>query len=280
MKNCKSLCASVIVLSGLLISAAKSDKEAPVGYKNTPFLPDGKWRVHDINRPQPPVVKPGESTGKAPSDGVVLFNGTDLSQWLGRDKAKGKGKNKKPGKIREARWKVKDGYMEANGTGSIWTKEAFGSCQLHVEWAAPEKVVGSSQKRGNSGIFLMKLYEVQILDSYNNRTYADGSAGSIYAQRPPLVNASRAPGKWQTYDIIFEAPLFKGNKLVTPAFITLIYNGIVVQHRTELLGRATHKKLSSYKPHPEKMPLQLQDHKNPIRFRNIWIRPFKPYDGQ
>jgi len=221
--------------------------------------------MYDENQPQPPVVEPGTAStpdrvGKAPSDAIILFDGKDLSQWVDR-----KGNTPK--------WKVENGYMETvRGTGQITTKQAFGSCQLHVEWATPTEVVGESQGRGNSGVFLMNLYEVQVLDSYNNRTYPAGSAAAVYAQSPPMVNASRAPGVWQTYDIVFHRPIFKDGKVVKPATITVFHNGVLVQDNYEIMGPTDFKKVPEYREHPDKMPLGLQDHRNPVRFRNIWIR--------
>jgi hypothetical protein len=163
-------------------------------------------------------------------------------------------------------------------TGDIITREKFGDCQLHVEWAAPNPPRGEDQDRGNSGVYLMGLYEVQVLDSYNAKTYPDGQAAAIYGQFPPLVNASRKPGDWQIYDIIFTAPRFKDNALMTPAFVTVIHNGVVVHNHKALIGATVHRALARYTPHPEKAPLQLQDHSHPVRYRNIWIRPLTGYD--
>jgi hypothetical protein len=252
-----------------LCGAADSKKPAPVGYTDTPQLPSG-WRVHDIDRPQPAVVTPGDKPGAPPSDAIVLFDGTDLSNWVGT-----KQDNQKKGKYNpkgEALWKVGNGYMECTPTGDIFTKQAFGDCQLHVEWQTENPPKGDSQGRGNSGVFLMGLYETQVLDCYENRTYADGGAGCVYGQTPPLVNACRKPGEWQVYDIIFQAPRFDGDKLVSPAYITTFLNGVLVQNHTEILGPTNHKKLPVYKPHAAKLPIKLQDHNNSTRFRNIWIR--------
>jgi hypothetical protein len=222
-----------------------------------------KWKIHDPERPMPPVVDPGPA-GKpmpAPSDAVVLFDGKDLSQWTD---AKGQ----------PARWKVEDGYMEVVAkTGAIQTKQKFGDCQLHVEWASPVVVKGESQERGNSGVFLMNIYEVQILDCYNNKTYADGMTAALYGQYPPLVNACRPPGEWQTYDIVFHRPHFDGKGQVTsPARFTVFHNGILVHDNVELTGPTAHKARPPYKAHADKLPISLQDHGNPIRFRNIWVR--------
>ena len=237
-----------------------------VGYNDTPEIPGGTWRVHDGDRPQPRVVTPGGAAGSPPSDAVVLFDGSDLDQWTGRDG-------------NAAAWKVENGYMEVNGTGDISTRAHFGDCQLHLEWATPEEVAGDSQGRGNSGVFLLGLYEIQVLDSFDNRTYADGSASAIYGQYPPLVNASRGPGAWQSYDIVFEAPAWDGDRLVRGAHITVIHNGIVVHNRQEAVGPTGHRDLANYDtPHAVTGPLELQDHGNPVRFRNIWIRRLTAYD--
>ncbi|RKY61375.1 MAG: DUF1080 domain-containing protein [Candidatus Latescibacterota bacterium] len=241
--------------------------DGKLGYDDTPFLPGSKYRVHDADRPHPRVVVPGAKPGDPPSDAIVLFDGTDLSGWI----------SVKDGG--EAKWKVEDGYMEVvPGTGNIRTKEEFGDCQLHIEWAAPAEVRGESQGRGNSGVFLMGLYEIQVLDCYENPTYADGWTAAIYGQYPPLVSACRKPGEWQTYDIIWEAPRFEGDKLVRPAYLTLIHNGVVVHNHTALFGRTGHKRMPSYQPHPPIGPLMLQDHGDPVRFRNIWYRVLTDYD--
>jgi len=227
------------------------------------------WKIHDPNRPLPPVIDPGtastpDTPGRAPSDAVVLFDGKDLSKWTGKEG--------KP-----AKWKVENGYMEVvPGTGYLFTRAAFGDCQLHVEFAEPLPATGESQDRGNSGVFLMGLYEVQVLDSYQNKTYADGQAAAVYGQYPPLVNASRPPGEWQAYDIIFHGPRFtKDAKLLHPAHVTVFHNGVLVQDNVILTGPTAHGKRPPYKPQPEKLPLALQDHGDPVRYRNIWIRELK-----
>lgn len=236
------------------------------GYQDTPIVPGTSYTVHDGTRPQPPIVRPPtsstpEQAGSPPSDAVVLFDGTDLSGW--QTLAGG-----------EANWKVENGYVEvAPRTGDIQTREHFGDCQLHLEWAAPAIVKGESQGRGNSGVFLMGLYEIQVLDCYENPTYADGTTGAIYGQVPPLVNACRAPGEWQSYDIIWAGPRFEGETLVRPASVTVLLNGVVVQHNTELQGPTQHKQVAAYVPHSTAGPLKLQDHGDLVRFRNIWYRP-------
>ena len=224
-----------------------------------------RWAVHDKARPQPAIVTPGaESTqnkaGTAPSDAIVLFDGTDLSQW--------ESTNGGP-----AKWKVENGYMEAvKKTGSVRTKQSFGDCQLHVEWAPPSVVKGKGQGRGNSGVYLMEKYEGQVLDSYDNPPYPDGQAASIYGQSPPMVNVSRGPGQWQSFDIIFRRPVFKGDKVIRPATVTVLHNDVLVQDHWIIKGTTLHKRKAAYKPHPDKLPIALQNHHNPIRYRNIWIR--------
>ena len=211
---------------------------------------------------EPQVVTPGISNS-APSDAKVLFDGKDLSQWKGGDK-----------------WIIKDGYAISKG-GAIDSKESFGDCQLHLEFASPSEVKGNGQGRGNSGVYLMGKYEVQILDSYENKTYFDGQCASIYKQRPPMVNVCRKPGEWQTYDIIFTAPRFgKDNKLEKPGYITVIQNGIVVQNHLELQGGTSYVSPPSYSSHPARLPLHIQFHGNPVRFRNIWIREIKEMVGK
>ena len=243
-----------------------------IGYTDTPFIPGSKYRVHDSERPQPRVVTPGTAgtptrPGAAPSDAIVLFDGASLEGWVHvRDD-------------RPAEWRLGKGWMQVKPkTGDIRSRAAFGSCQLHVEFRAPARIKGESQGRGNSGVFLMGLYEVQVLDCYQNPTYADGATGAMYGQFPPLVNACRAPGAWSSYDIIWEAPAFDGERLVRPAFITVLLNGIVLHHRVELQGPTQHRRTAAYAPHPAVGPLHLQDHGDLVRFRNIWYRELKGYD--
>jgi hypothetical protein len=232
-----------------------------------PQQPWSNYRVHDMTRPKPPVVEsapaPAEPV-KPPSDAIVLFDGKDLSKW--EADAKGGG---------EPTWKVEDGVLTVSGKGGIRTKESFGDAQLHIEWATPTPPKGTSQGRGNSGIFMMGLYETQVLDNYKADTYADGQAGSVYGQYPPLVNVCRPPGEWQTYDLIFKKATYKDGKLDRPARITTIQNGVVVQADTEYFGPTIHLKVAKYpeKPLPDAAPLSLQNHGNPVRYRNIWIRP-------
>ncbi len=237
----RSIISAVAVAAALLLSSmlyAQRLKE---------YLSGIKW-------PEVKVVDPGDP-GAQPGDAIVLFDGKDMSQWVDGDA-----------------WKVQDGYVITT-KHDIHTKQAFGDCQLHVEWATPEEVKGSGQGRGNSGVFLMSLYELQVLDSYDNSTYPDGQAGAIYKQQPPLVNVCRKPGEWQTYDVVFSAPQFDDQgKLAKPAYITVLQNGVLVQNHFELQGATSFTEAPKYTAHPAKIPLLLQYHKNNVRFRNIWIR--------
>lgn len=223
-----------------------------------------RWPQHSMDRPPPPVVSPAPlaAPGAPPSDAVVLFAGRDLSQWVGDSG-------------QAAAWKVENGYAEiAPESGNIHTRRGFGDCQLHVEWMAPVPPRGEGQERGNSGVYLMSRYEVQVLDSYDNRTYADGQAASVYGQYPPLANASRAPGEWQSYDIVFHRPRFDAQgKVLSPARLTVIHNGILVQDDVELSGPTANQRRPPYAAHADELPLLLQNHGNPVRYRNIWIRP-------
>jgi len=261
MRRCPALVTALLSLLILPLAGLAQDKAPPLGYSNTPKLPHADWKVHDIDRPMPTRVLPGLKPTQPPADAIVLFDGTDLSHFNGKDGAA-------PG------WKVENGYVEVIKGGDIYTKESFGSCQLHVEWRSPTPVASSSQKRGNSGIFLMGRYEVQVLDCHDNKTYADGHAGAIYGQYPPLVNAVQKPGDWNTYDIIFTGPKFDGDKLLSKAYVTVLLNGVLVQNHVELLGSTAHRKNATYSPHESKAPIRFQDHKDDqaVRFRNIWIR--------
>ena len=236
---------------------------APLSYGQ----PDPNWLDHDRARPQPAVVTPAtfstqEKAGTAPSDAVVLFDGKDLSQWANMDGT-------------PTKWITRDGYMECvKGSGYIRTLQNFGDCQLHIEWATPSPGEGQGQGRGNSGVFFgMDRYEVQVLDSHQNQTYPDGSAGAIYGQYPPLVNASRPPGQWQTYDVLYTAPRFEADgKVRSPARLTVFHNWVLIQNNVELTGPTSWLDRAPYQVHPEKQPISLQDHGNPVRFRNIWVR--------
>lgn len=228
------------------------------------FATNGSAREYlsGIEWAEPQVVDPGPPGGP-PSDAVVLFDGTDMSQWKGADN-----------------WKVQDGSFIA-GPGAIETKAEFGDCQLHIEWASAEEITGSGQGRSNSGVFLMGRYEVQVLDSYENATYFDGQCGAIYKQHPPLVNVSRKPGEWQTYDIIWKAPRFDDSgQLIGPAFITVLHNGVVVQNHFQLEGDTPFDRSPEYQAHADKGPIGLQYHGNPVRFRNIWVRELKELEHQ
>jgi hypothetical protein len=226
-------------------------------------LAEQQWAQHDRNRPAPTVVTPGAPvSAPAPSDAIVLFDGKDLSRWRGK-------KDQQP-----ARWKVENGHLEVvKGTGDIETVQPFGDCQLHIEWMAPDPPVGTDQDRGNSGVFFMGIYELQVLDSYRSATYADGQAGAIYGQYPPLVNAMRPPGEWQAYDAVFRAPRFgPDGKVLKPARITAFHNGVLIQDAQDVMGPTTNKVRTPYSVHADKLPLSLQDHSHPVRFRNVWIR--------
>ncbi len=212
----------------------------------------------------PGTASTQDTPGQAPSDAVVLFDGTNLDNWTSTN----------PGE--DTRWHVRKGAMLPTlSAGMIQSKQEFGSCQLHLEFATPERVEGEGQGRGNSGVFLMGQYEVQILDSYENTTYPDGQAAALYGRNKPLVNASRKPGEWQTFDIIFHRPIFKDGEVIKRATFTVLHNGVLVHDHVELSGgtgwRGSHA-VTHYEPHGDKGPLQLQDHGNPVRFRNIWVR--------
>lgn len=245
-------CGKVGLVVGLLIMTGSGSLHA-----------QNRWPVHAMDRPRPPVVDPGPEQPPAPppADAIVLFNGRDLSEWAQTDDA-------------PAAWLVRDGYMEiVPQSGSIRTRRGFGDVQLHIEWAAPAQVRGEGQGRGNSGVFLMNYYEIQVLDSYRNDTYADGQAGAAYGQVPPLVNATRPPGQWNTYDIVFHRPHFNADgSLASPGRITVLHNGILIHDETALRGRTVHQREAGYSPHEDRLPILLQDHGDRVRFRNVWIR--------
>jgi len=234
------------------------------GFKDTPMLPGGKWHVHDSDRPYPDVVTPAAVPGAAPSDAVVLFDGKTLDAW----------------QPQATPWILKDGAVTSQpragggGENALVSKQSFGDVQLHLEFRSPNPPTKTSQDRGNSGIWFMQRYEIQILDGYQNRTYADGTVGAIYGWKPPLVNASRKPGEWQSYDVVFERPHFGADgKLLRPAYITAFLNGVLVQNRQPWLGGTIWRKLGTYQAHADAAPIQLQDHNSPVSFRNIWVRP-------
>jgi hypothetical protein len=235
------------------------------GYNDTPQIPGQKWKVHDLERPRPVKVTPAPYVEeKPPADAIVLFDGKDLSKWM----TAGRG-----GAQTEPKWKVENGYIEiVPRTGRLVTKEKFGDCQLHVEWQVPSTAVGNGQAIGNSGIELMTRYEVQVLESNSHLTYADGGAGAIYGVWAPLANPSRPMGEWNVYDIFFEAPKFEDGKMVKPAYMTVMFNGVLVQNHKDFLGTTIWRRVGTYTAHAAEEPLSLQDHSQPVRFRNIWIR--------
>ncbi len=248
--------------AALAFGAEKKPVVYPLGYDDTPLIFSGSpWKVHDIARPAPGAVKPGDKPGAAPADAIVIFDGKNTDAFVGKDG--------KP-----CPWKIENGELIVDG-GDVWSKVSMASCQFHIEWKTNPGTEGNSQKKGNAGVFFMDRYECQILDCDNNPTYADGMAGAVYGQTPPLVNAVRKAGEWQAYDVIFTAPKLKDGKVVEPATITTIINGIVVQNNTKILGPTLHKKATNWEgTFPEKAPFRFQDHKNsiPDRFRNIWVR--------
>ena len=221
-----------------------------------------RWKIHDMQRPVPTkVASESPLPVPAPSDAIVLFDGSDLAQWRAADGS-------------AAKWTIRDGSLAAvPGGGAVFTRRGFGDIQLHLEWAAPTPARGTGQGRGNSGVFLMGKYEIQVLDSYQNVTYADGQAGALYGQAPPLVNASRPAGEWQSFDIVFRRPRFRPDGSVDqPARLTVFHNGVLIQENTEVWGPTAWLQHLPYKSHPDRLPLQLQDHGNPVLYRNIWVR--------
>lgn len=270
------LCLSVFLGGSFASLAPAADKTAPAkpkpvkhtliwtkagvpGYTDTPIQPWSRWRVHDPDRPEPKRIDPGrpstlDAPGTAPSDAIVLFDGHDMDRW------------------QPAQWTIEQGCLVA-GTGNLSTKQEFGDCQLHVEWQTPDPPQGAAFNRGNNGVQFLRAIEVQVFDSYSQKLYADGQAASIYGQTPPLVNACRKPGQWQTYDIVFIAPRFKDGKLAAPARITLLHNGVLMHHDQEVYGSTGHAEVGTYRGIKPTGPITLLAHHNPVRFRNIWIRP-------
>ena len=266
------LAAALVATAGNLAVAQNNPTNVEVtidgvtGFQDTPMQPDGQWHVHDPARPQPPIVTPGRFSQLAepPSDATVLFGGkvNDLSHWTDRSG------NPPP-------WKVEDGVM-VSAKADIQSKEEFGDLQLHVEFREPTPPKGEGQGRGNSGVFLMGRYEIQVLDCYQNKTYADGATAGIYGQHPPLANACLPPGEWQTYDIIFNVPHFSpAGELVSPGYVTVIHNGVVAQNHQAIRGETGWKSPGKYTPHGPTGPIALQFHNNAVSFRNIWVRPIK-----
>ena len=260
------------ILAGTVLCAQQAPTppaqppQSPTGYQDTPMQPNGKWHIHDGMRPQPRIVTPGPIVSLAPpSDAIVLLgSGQDLSRW---QMTQGGG---------QVGWPIENGVM-SSGKGMIRTKQDdFTDYQLHVEFATPSEVKGNSQGRGNSGVFLNGVFEIQVLDSFENVTYPDGQASAMYGQFPPMVNASRKPGEWQSYDIVFTAPRFNGATLEKPAIVTVLHNGVTVHAAQAFLGPTSHKQIGKYEPSNAKGYIGLQDHGNPVRFRNIWIRPLAP----
>jgi len=251
---------ALVLTAACMISCAQENGfyqyEYP-GYEDTPLIPGSRFRVHQKDRPQPPRVIPAKRSGEtwnlAPSDATVLFDGTTLE------------------KFQKTSWKVKAGVLIA-GEESLVTKSVYGDCQFHIEWRSPDPPRGEPDDMGNSGVFFMHLYELQIYDSFSSKIYADGSAAAIYGQTPPMVNVCDRPGQWQSYDVIFIAPVFKGGKLVEEARITVLHNGVLVHNNTKILGPTAHRTTRPYKPHVAQLPIMIQGHSSPVEFRNIWIR--------
>lgn len=248
--------------AGILLADHHGEKPAKKRYPNAPIIPGSEYSVHDTTRPQPRKVESGGAVSvPAPSDAKVLFDGTNTDAWKGK-------------------WRVEDGILIAS-PGTLTSKEQFGDCQVHIEYRVPAGRKVNGQKGGNSGIFLMGKYEIQVGESHTNVTYPDGQAGAIYGQFPPLANPATPQGEWQSYDIIFKAPVSEEGKVVTPAQITVLFNGVVVHAAKDLQGPTKHQKTSSYPAnHPAKGPITLQWHKDPIEYRNIWVRDLGEYDQQ
>ena len=263
------LAVAILTFGILLLGPLQSAQhDSGMGYEDTPMLPGGKWHVHDAKRPQPPKITGATCSTQAraglpPSDAEVLFDGKDLSRWRN---AAGEA----------AAWTVRDGYLEvAPKTGDIYTREKFGDIQLHVEWRTPAPLRPGNVWQGNSGVFLFGVYELQVFESSRNLIYADGQAGAIYGQYPPLVNPSRDPGEWQVYDIIFSPARFKDGKLTAPAYVTAFQNGVVIQNHTAIMGETRHRTFPRYTDRGPQGPIKLQDHGDLVRYRNIWVRPLK-----
>jgi hypothetical protein len=264
---------AVHIIGGVLVlcPSLSAQREAGMGYQDTPMLPDGKWHVHDSKRPQPVKITAGtcstqEHPGLPPSDAEVLFDGKDLTKWRG---ARGG----------PAGWKVlAEGIEVVPKSGDIYTREEFGDIQLHIEWRTPTPLKPGGEWQGNSGVFLFGVYELQVFESSRNLIYADGQAGAIYGQYPPLVNPSRQPGEWQAYDVVFNAPRFKDGKLQTPAYVTVFQNGVVIHNHVAIMGDTGHRIFPRYVEQGPKGPIRLQDHGDLVRYRNIWVRSLKDYD--
>ena len=271
----KLLVLGLVSTAAVLLMAQAQKKKGndrwnqPVGYSDTPVIPEQKWKVHDIDRPTPKQITPGALPMNPPSDAIILFDGKNTDQWTFKAKRPDAPKS----------WKVENGYMEiAAGAGDAVTKEKFGDMQLHIEWASPSEILGNSQMRGNSGVIVMSRYEIQVLDSWENPTYADGQAGAIYGQWSPLVNAIKKRGDWNYYDIFWEAPKFEGEKLVKNPYVTMMHNGVMLHHHQKVVAPMAHRTVAPFKAHGAEEPLMLQDHNEPVRYRNIWARKIRGYD--
>jgi hypothetical protein len=269
--------AVAVIVFGAIVSAMVASvpygraAEAP-GYDDTPRLPNSSWRVHDRRRPQPPMIEAGNNPGAPPADALILFDGKNLSQWQGGNPAG-----------------IENGCINILKTGEIRTKKSFGDCQLHIEWATPAVADGNLMNWGNSGVFFLANpkppdllhryrpdgHELQIIESHDSKIYADGIAGAIYGQTPPLANVARKPGQWQMFDVVFTAPRFKGKQFIQPAYFTVFWNGALVQYHTASLGPTMHKMLGAYDSPQTTGPIMLQQHNSAVRFRNIWVRPLK-----
>lgn len=250
---------AVLLFSVAVCQAAEEDN---LGFTDTPFLPNSPWRVHDRNRPHPPIVAPGATCGQPPADALVLFDGKDLSQWEGEQADTSAG--------------LEDGCINILKAGELQSKKEFGDCQLHIEWATPPK--RDTENRfwwGNSGIFFLGKYELQVTESHENVHKADGQAGAIYGQTPPLVNVARKPGEWQVYDVVFIAPRFDEDKLIAPAYFTVFWNGVLAQYHTPCMGTTHYKTVPKYDCFDTVGPIILQQHGSGVRFRNIWVRPLE-----
>jgi hypothetical protein len=259
--------------SAILVGILPAQGAEGPGYDDTPRLPNSPWLVHDRRRPQPPMVEAGKKPGAPPADAIILFDGKDLSQWRGGNPSG-----------------IENGCINILKTGEIRTKRSFGDCQFHIEWATPAVADGDLMNWGNSGVFFLAKreppingslsnatdgHELQIIESHDSKIYADGIAGAIYGQTPPLLNAARRPGQWQAFDVVFTAPQFKGKKLVQPAYFTVFWNGVLVQYHTASLGPSMHRTLATYDSQETSGPIRLQEHHSAVRFRNIWVRPLK-----
>jgi hypothetical protein len=259
----------VVALAGFVFTANAADLiyskdgQGTPGYKDTPLQPWSGYLTHDAERPVPVKITPGEpgtqqKAGTAPSDAKVLFDGKDMTQWTAAPE-----------------WKVENNELVA-GKGLLTSKEEYGDCQLHLEWQAPNPPQGVLFNQGNNGVLMMGMTEIQIFDSYTNKLYADGIASAIYAQTPPFVNPCRKAGEWQTYDIVWTSPAFENGKLVKPARVTMFFNGVLVHLNQEVYGTTPHRGLAKYPNDKTRGPFSLMGHNNPVRFRNIWIRPLEP----